>query len=131
MDSVGYNASTKVDNRSLITQHGLEGMKRTTPTGPGKQIIDKYYYQSLFKQKINDVSKEMISLKGEIEQINKDVNEYNNLNKTFETLSKEVQYLEGELADYNLAGDKFRSSMRSEDIEAVYNHIMVNYILIC
>ena len=54
------------------------------------------------------------------------MNEYNNLNKTFETLSRDVQNLEGELADYNLAGDKYRSSMRAEDIESVFNHIKVN-----
>ena len=48
---------------------------------------------------------------------------YANLNKTYETLSKEVQNLEGELADYNLAGDKYRSMMKAEDIEDVYNRI--------
>jgi intraflagellar transport protein 74 len=53
------------------------------------------------------------------------VNEFGILNKTYENLSKDVQNLEGELADYNLAGDKHRSSMRADDIEAVYNHIKV------
>jgi intraflagellar transport protein 74 len=37
-----------------------------------------------------------------------------------------VQNLEGELADYNLAGDKYRSNMRAEDIDAVFFHIKSN-----
>lgn len=80
----------------------------------------------MFKQKINDINKEVNNLKGEVETINKDVNEYYQLNKTYEGLSKEVQNLEGELADYNLAGDKYRSNMRAEDIDAVFFHIKSN-----
>lgn len=80
------------------------------------------------KRKITELSKETTNVKGEIETINNDINSFNNLNKTFDSLSKEVQNLEGELADYNLAGDKYRSSMRAEDIEALFNHIKVNLI---
>ena len=65
-------------------------------------------------------------MRNEIDAINQDFTAFNNMNKTYEVLSKEVQNLEGELADYNLAGDKYRSMMRAEDIEAVYNHIKLN-----
>jgi len=105
----------------------LEGIRKQKDTSGGRKIIDKYYYLNLLKKKTTDIQNEIINMKSEIENINKDINEYNNLNKTFEVLSKEVQNLEGELADYNLAGDKYRSSMRAEDIESVYNHIRVFY----
>ena len=111
----------------LVTQQGLEGIKNKKDTG-GRRIIDKYYYVNIFKKKITDISKEIVKIKSEIETINKDINEYNTLNKNFETLSRDVQNLEGELADYNLAGDKYRSSMRAEDIEAVYHHIQVDFL---
>lgn len=75
---------------------------------------------------MSNITKEISSMKNEVETINKENNEYYALTKTYEGLSKEIQNLEGELADYNLAGDKFRSNMRAEDIEAVYNHIRMN-----
>lgn len=103
----------------------MEGIKKQKDTSAGRKIMDKYYYLNLLKKKTTEIQTEIMNLKGEIENINKDINEYNNLNKTFEVLSREVQNLEGELADYNLAGDKYRSSMRAEDIESVYNHIKV------
>ena len=62
-------------------------------------------------------------MNNEIRVINSDLTTYGNLNKTFETLTKEVQNLEGELADYNLAGDKYRSQMKAEDIAEVYTKI--------
>lgn len=121
---MGFNAKVNVDKR-LVTQQGLEGIKNKKDTSGGRKIMDKYYYVNLLRKKTTDTQNEIIKLKTEIENINKDINEYNNLNKTFEILSRDVQNLEGELADYNLAGDKYRSSMRAEDIESVYNHIKV------
>jgi intraflagellar transport protein 74 len=108
----------------LVTQQGLEGIRNKKETG-GRKILDKYYYVNLLKKKTTEISKEIVKIRGEIERINKDTNEYNTLNKSYEQLSKDVQNLEGELADYNLAGDKYRSSMRADDIEAVFNHIKV------
>lgn len=124
---MGFNAKVNVDKR-LVTQQGLEGIKNKKDTSGGRKIMDKYYYVNLLRKKTTDTQNEIIKLKTEIENINKDINEYNNLNKTFEILSRDVQNLEGELADYNLAGDKYRSSMRAEDIESVYNHIKVKKI---
>ncbi len=115
------------NNIRELSKHGIETSHITgKSTGPGRQYYDKTFFQNLFKQKINDINKEVNNLKGEVETINKDVNEYYQLNKTYEGLSKEVQNLEGELADYNLAGDKYRSNMRAEDIDAVFFHIKSN-----
>ena len=107
-----------------VTKEGLSGIGQKKNT-QGRKLQDKYYFVNLFKKKINDIQNEISNVKSEIEIINKDVNEFSILNKTYENLSKDVQNLEGELADYNLAGDKYRSSMRADDIEAVYTHIKV------
>lgn len=126
IDSVGFNTTVNNNIREL-TKHGIETSHITgKQQGPGRQIIDKSFYLNLFKQKITDINKEIHSIKGEVETINKDEKEYYNLTKTYETLSKEVQNLEGELADYNLAGDKYRSNMKAEDIEVVYSHIKMS-----
>ena len=62
-------------------------------------------------------------MNNEIGLINSDLSTYGNLNRTFESLTQEIQNLEGELADYNLASDKYRSQMKAEDIEEVYNKV--------
>lgn len=128
INSVGFKTNVNVNNPIReLTKHGIETSHITGKNqGPGRQIYDKSYFQNLFKQKINDITKEISNMKSEVEGINKEVNEYHSLNKNYETLSKEVQNLEGELADYNLAADKYRSNIRADDIDSVYYHIKQN-----
>ena len=123
MKSIGFTTNTKVIDRA-VSRQGLSGVVQ----GSGGQKIerkiqDKTYYVTLLKTKINDISKEILNMNNEIGSINSDMTTYANLNKQYEVLSKEVQNLEGELADYNLAGDKYRSMMKAEDIEDVYNRM--------
>jgi intraflagellar transport protein 74 len=125
LKSIGFTTNVKVEERA-VTRQGLEGMKSKGVKKVERKIQDKYYYSELFKKKITEVEKEILKSRNEIDLINNDISSYNTMNKTFETLSKDVQNLEGELADYNLAGDKYRSMMRAEDIEAVYTHIKMN-----
>ncbi len=125
LKSIGFTTNVKVEERA-VTRQGLEGMKQKKDKRVERKIQDKYYYSELFKRKVIDIEKEIITVKSEIDLIGQDISAYNTLNKTFEVLSKEVQNLEGELADYNLAGDKYRSNMRAEDIEAVFNHIKIS-----
>lgn len=68
---------------------------------------------------MNEINK----LKSEVEEINKDNQTYVTLERKYETLIKDVRKYEGELADYNLALDKYRSDSKPEEIEAVYMHI--------
>ena len=123
MKSIGFTTDTKVIDRA-VSRQGLSGVVQ----GSGGQKIerkiqDKTYYITLLKTKINDISKEILNMNNEIGSINSDMTTYANLNKQYEVLSKDVQNLEGELADYNLAGDKYRSMMKAEDIEDVYNRM--------
>ena len=123
IDSVGFNTTVSNQIREL-TKHGIETSHISAKNvGPGRQIQDRTFFINLLKQKTNSINKEITNIKGETEKINKDINEYFTLTKQYEGQSKEVQNLEGELADYNLAGDKYRSNMRAEDIESFYNHI--------
>ena len=62
-------------------------------------------------------------MKQEVEDINKDNTSYLTLERKYEALIKDVRKFEGELADYNLALDKYRSDTKPEDIEALYMHI--------
>ena len=121
--SIGFTTNTKVIDRA-VSRQGLTG----AISGAGGQKIerkiqDKSYFMTLLKTRITEISNEIYKMNEEIGKINSDMTTYGNLNKQYEILSKEVQELEGELADYNLAGDKYRSSMRAEDIEEVYNRI--------
>jgi intraflagellar transport protein 74 len=126
LKTIGFTTNVRVEERA-VTRQGLEGLKNKKDTGKiNRKIQDKYYYTELLKKKINEITNEIGNMRNEIDYINQDVTAYNNMNKTYETLSKDVQNLEGELADYNLAGDKYRSMMRAEDIEAVFNHIKIN-----
>jgi len=62
-------------------------------------------------------------MKSEVEDINKDNTTYLTLERKYEALIKDVRKYEGELADYNLALDKYRSDTKPDDIEALYMHI--------
>jgi intraflagellar transport protein 74 len=121
--SIGFTTNTKVIDRA-VSRQGLTG----AISGAGGQKIerkiqDKSYFITLLKTKTSDISNEIVKMNEQIGKINSDMTKYGALNKEYEILSKEVQDLEGELADYNLAGDKYRSNMRAEDIEEVYNRI--------
>ena len=122
MKSIGFTTNTKIEDRA-VTRQGLQGIAPLRENKIERKIQDKSYYLTLFKTKINDIGKEIFGMNNEIGVINSELTTYGNLNKTFETLTKEVQNLEGELADYNLAGDKYRSQMKAEDIAEVYTKI--------
>ena len=121
--SIGFTTNTKVIDRA-VSRQGLTG----AISGAGGQKIerkiqDKSYFMTLLKTRISEISNELVKMNDKIGEINTNMTKYGALNKEYEVLSKEVQELEGELADYNLAGDKYRSNMRAEDIEEVYNRI--------
>ena len=118
---VGQNTNVKVVERPM-TNHGV-GVMKTAVGGPGRQIYDRSYYLNLLKQKNTEVMNEINKMKSEVEEINKDNTTYLTLERKYETLIKDVRKFEGELADYNLALDKYRSDTKPEDIEALYMHI--------
>ena len=120
---VGQNTKVNVVERPM-TNHGVSvvGLKNNA-TGPGRQIYDRNYYLNQLKHKNTEVTSEINKMKSEVEEINKDNSTYMTLERKYETLIKDVRRYEGELADYNLALDKYRSDTKPEDIEALFMHI--------
>ena len=119
---VGQNTQVKVVERPM-TNHGVGVGIKTAVQGPGRQIYDRNYYHNLLKQKNAEIMNEINKMKQEVDEINKDNSTYLTLEKKYETLIKDVRKYEGELADYNLALDKYRSDTKPEDIEALFMHI--------
>lgn len=122
LKSIGFTTDTKIEDRA-VTRQGLQGIIPKKEKKIERKIQDKNYFLTKLKTKTGEISKEIFNMNNEIGLINNDLATFNNLNKTFETLTKEVQTLEGELADYNLAGDKYRQIMKAEDIQEVYEKI--------
>ena len=121
VSGVGYNTNVTAVDRP-VTNHGMSGIKAQNQ-GPQRQIYDRSYYLNLLKTKNNDIVGEIQKMKQEVEDINKDNNNYLTLERKYEALIKDVRKFEGELADYNLALDKHRSETKPDDIEALYMHI--------
>mmetsp|Transcript_8599 Transcript_8599/g.9120 ORF Transcript_8599/g.9120 Transcript_8599/m.9120 type:complete len:597 (+) Transcript_8599:66-1856(+) len=112
---VSLSASINVSDRPMTGQ-GVMGMK-TQSQGPGRLVQDSAYYVGLLRQKINEVGKETQRLKDEMEQQIRDKSQMSQLEKRYEALIKNKEQLEGQLADYNLALDKTRTSTDVEDVQ--------------
>jgi len=115
----GYGQSLQADIQITdrpVTQQGIGGM-RTGTAGPGRQVQDRSFYTGLIRGKVGDITDELAKLKGEIEGSEKDSSTYALLERKYESLIKVVRTLEGELADYNLAMDKARSSQDPMEIQ--------------
>ncbi len=123
LDSVGYNTNVNAVDRPVTgIAYGLAGIK-SKAMGPKRQIYDRSYWMSELKKNNGALRGEITKMQNEVEEINKDNQTYLTLEKKYELLIKDVRTLEGELADYNLALDKYRSDTKPEDIEALYYHI--------
>lgn len=105
-----------------ITRGGLTGIK-AGGQGPGRAIYDKSYYIGVIRQKNSELRQELNHFQDEMEDINRNNDQYLSLEKKYEGLLKEVRTLEGELADYNLTLDKKRGDTRIEDVQATFEHI--------
>ena len=101
---MAINASVNVSDRP-VTGQGVKGMK-AQGGGGGRLVYDTAYYVGTLRKKINDVNNETIKLRTEIDQQSRDSSQYVQLEKRYETLLKNKETLEGQLADYNLALDK-------------------------
>ena len=121
LTGVGYNAKVTAIDRP-VTNHGMSGIKIQNQ-GPGRQIYDRSYYMNLLKTKNGEIVGEITKMKQEVEDTGKDNTLYLTLERKYEALIMDVRKNEGELADYNLALDKYRSDTKPEDIEALYMHI--------
>mmetsp|Transcript_3409 Transcript_3409/g.6177 ORF Transcript_3409/g.6177 Transcript_3409/m.6177 type:complete len:609 (+) Transcript_3409:65-1891(+) len=112
---VSLTASINVSDRP-VTGQGVMGMK-TQANGPGRLVQDPSYYVGILRKKINDVSTETKRLNTEMDQYERDQSQMIQLEKRYDSLAKNKEQLEGQLADYNLAMDKTRTSTDPEDVQ--------------
>ena len=101
---------------------GVSGMP-TKSLGPGRVIADKTYYLTDLNKKLNDIMRELDSMRYEMERTNADNLLYAQLERKYEMHMKEVRVLEGSLADFNLAFDKLRTNTNIAEIKDHYNQL--------
>lgn len=112
---VAISAQINVSDRP-VTGQGVGGM-RALGTASGQRLVeDSSYYVGLLTKKITDIGNETRRLREEIDQTGKDSTQFSQLERRFEALLKNKEVLEGQLADYNLALDKTRTSTDPEDV---------------
>lgn len=70
------------------------------------RVQDSAFYVGLLRKRTSDITNEIRKLQTEVDQSSRDNTQYNQLEKKYETLAKQKETLEGQLADYNLALDK-------------------------
>jgi len=114
MSGVGLNTSMNISERP-VTQQGLSGM-RTAGMGPSRQIQDNSYYLTMLRSKCAEIIQEIGTLKGQIDQGQKDNQDYGLLERKYETLTNDMRSLQGQLADYNLLLDRTRVHREVEDV---------------
>lgn len=122
LQSVGMTTNVEVDIRP-VTRQGLTGMNTGKPLGPGRQIADDRYFTMELRTKITSIQKEMERMEDEKTTIAHNNQKYAHFEREYEKTIKEVRTLEGELADYNLAQDKYRSNTDVNDINDAFERL--------
>lgn len=117
---IALSASINVHDRP-VTGQGVMGMRLSTASG--RLVEDSSYYIGLLNKRITAVQNETRRLNGIIESGSKDSVTYTQLEKRYDTLIKNKEQLEGQLADYNLAMDKTRTSTDPEDVRDSANRL--------
>lgn len=118
---VALQASINVADRPMTGQ-GVMGMRVQGATG--RLVEDTSYYVGLVRKKMTDVNQETTRLRQEIDQQSKDSSQIAQLEKKYETLLKNKEALEGQLADYNLALDKVSSKLCPQSLSHICSHVL-------
>ncbi|CAE7438925.1 IFT74 [Symbiodinium sp. KB8] len=113
MSGVGLNTQVVVSARP-VTQQGMAGMR--TATGRGRQVQDSSYHMAQLRRRITEISAEIRRMGEEYTRMQKDTATHATLQRRYDECIKEVRSLEGELADYNLAMDKARTSVDPAEV---------------
>ena len=95
---------------------------RSQPQGQ-RMVYDTSHYVGQIRRRINDINNETNKLRQEAEQITKDNSQYSSYEKKYEALLKSKDQLEGQLADYNLAMDKTRTSTDADEVQKLAYHL--------
>jgi intraflagellar transport protein 74 len=74
-------------------------------------VQDASYFSAVLRSKVSEITAEIARMRSEVDKATKDSTVLGQYERHYEGLIKEVRSLEGDLADYNLAMDKSRTSM--------------------
>lgn len=118
---VGLNTEVNIKDRP-VTREGMVGIISGS-MGPGRQVEDASYWVGKLRQKTAELQAEIDRMKAEVDQFHKDSTTYQNYERKYESLIKEVRSLEGQLADYNLAMDKSRTSTDPREIHHYFQSL--------
>lgn len=97
-----------------MTGQGLGGLR--LKTGTGRIVEDAAYFIGILRNRINDITIETKRLQKMLDSNIKESTTLANLEKKHEKLLKEKEIQEGQLADFNLALDKTRTSTDPEAV---------------
>jgi chromosome segregation ATPase len=88
-----------------------------------RMVFDASHYVGQIRRRITDLNNETSKLRAETDQITKDNSQYSQFEKKYEALIKSKDSLEGQLADYNLAMDKARTSTDPDEVLQLAHHL--------
>ena len=74
--------------------------------------------------KVGEITTEINKLQGQCDQYNRDTSMSAQLERTYEDLLRDVRHYEGQLADYNLALDKHRTSADPMEVHEIAEHLI-------
>jgi len=119
----GYTLGMNINIQDRpMTGQGLGGLRLKTGTG-SRIVEDAAYYIGLLRNRINDVTIETKRLQKILDSNIKESTTLANLEKKHENLLKAKDIQEGQLADFNLALDKTRTSTDPETVSDQANEI--------
>ena len=126
--AAGFNGASLDSSLTArpVTAAGISGMNSGKPTGPTRQIADKSYWQAELRNRLASLASEMDSMQREQTNIQKENAAYNQLERRYDIVMREVRALEGELADYNLALDKLRNHTTLDELQQMYERVQVH-----
>ena len=126
--SAGFNGASLDSTLTArpVTAAGISGMNSGKPSGPTRQIADKSYWQAELRNRLAAISSEMDNMQREQITIQKENAAYNQLERRYEIVMREVRALEGELADYNLALDKLRNHTTLDELQQMYERVQLH-----
>jgi len=119
---IALSTTVNVSDRP-VTGQGMMGMKQTGSSTSGRLVEDAAYYVGILRKRVNDITSETNKLRQEIEVSTKENSQYSQLERKYEALLKNKESLEGQLADYNLALDKTRTSTDPDDVRHLAGHL--------
>ena len=126
--AAGFNSGSLDSSLTArpVTAAGISGMNSGKPSGPTRQIADKSYWQAELRNRLAAISSEMDTMQREQTTITKENAAYNQLERRYELVMREVRGLEGELADYNLALDKLRNHTTLDELQQMYERVQLH-----